>query len=139
MSESAGISIMPIVAVPSVDEVRDFYVEKLGFEHQMGVVGKDGKLDFVTMVLGSASVMFSRGQGTSPGDKTPKPVELYVNVSDVDAHHDRTKKAGVKIVEPLTNQWWGDRTYIAQDPNGYRLWFFTKKGDPVPPPGTKIV
>ena len=34
-------SVMPIVSVKSVDETRDFYVEKLGFDHLMAVVGND--------------------------------------------------------------------------------------------------
>ena len=48
---------MPIIAVPSVDDVRNFYVDTLGFSHQMGVIGKDGQLDFVTLMLGEAKVM----------------------------------------------------------------------------------
>jgi PhnB protein len=131
---------MPMVMVDSVDEVRDFYVNKLGFEHRMGVVGKDGKLDFVNIVIGDASVMFSRApEGVATSADTPKPVELYINVGDVDKHHDQAKAAGIEIVDELTDQWWGDRTYVIKDLNGYRVWFYTNKGEPVPPPGTKIV
>jgi len=133
------LAMMPMISVGDVDAVRDFYTEKLGFEHQMGVLGKDGKLDFVNVVLGDASIMFARPQdGSAPG-KPPHSVDLYVNVDKVDAHHDRAKAAGVKVVDALTDQWWGDRTYVIQDPNGYRVWFYEKVGEPVPPAGMKIV
>lgn len=137
---SKPVSVMPMIAVDDVDAARDFYVEKLGFEHQMGVVGKDGKLDFVNVVMGAASLMFSRApEGVNAGGKGPRTVDLYVNVDQVDKHHDRVKGAGVAVAEPLTDQWWGDRTYVINDPNGYRVWFYQRVGEAVPPEGTKIV
>jgi PhnB protein len=130
---------MPMITVDDVDATRDFYTKKLGFEHQMGVVGKDGNLDFVNVVIGEASVMFARPpEGVDPGTG-PRPVDLYINVGNVDAHHDKTKAAGLEVIEELTDQWWGDRTYVIQDLNGYRLWFYQKVGEPAPPEGTKIV
>ncbi len=52
--------VIPMIAVDSVDATRDYYLSKLGFTHVMGVVGKDGQLDFVTVILGGARVMFMR-------------------------------------------------------------------------------
>jgi hypothetical protein len=43
---------MPMISVDSADEAREFYVEKLGFEHMMGMLGKDGRLDFCTVTTG---------------------------------------------------------------------------------------
>jgi uncharacterized glyoxalase superfamily protein PhnB len=132
--------VMPIIAVESVDAVRDFYVDKLGFQHVMGMVGKDGQFDFVTVVLGGARVMFSRamnGNGQSRAGK--QPVEIYLQVDDVDAYHTRVKKNGVKITDPLTLQWWGDRTFKVLDPNGYEIWFYTNVAEPKPPQGAKLV
>jgi uncharacterized glyoxalase superfamily protein PhnB len=132
--------VMPIIAVESVDAVRDFYVDKLGFQHVMGMVGKDGQLDFVTVVLGGARVMFSRAMNGSGQPRSAKqPVEIYLQVDDVDAYHTRVKKNGVKISDPLTVQWWGDRTFKVLDPNGYEIWFYTNVAEPKPPQGAKLV
>jgi PhnB protein len=130
---------MPIIAVASVDDVRNFYVDRLGFEHVMGMVGKDGQLDFCTVVLGQARVMFTRAPiGPRPsGGK--QPVEIYLEVDDVDALHNRLNKKGVAISDPLTVQWWGDRTFKLLDPNGYEIWFYTNVGEPKPPQGAKLV
>jgi uncharacterized glyoxalase superfamily protein PhnB len=132
--------VMPIIAVESVDAVRDFYVDKLGFQHVMGMVGKDGQLDFVTVILGGARVMFSRAMnGNSQSRPGKQPVDIYLQVDDVDAYHTRMKKNGVKISDPLTLQWWGDRTFKVLDPNGYEIWFYTNVAEPKPPQGAKLV
>jgi PhnB protein len=142
MSKDAHLGVMPIIKVDSVDEVHRFYTEKLGFQHQMGVVGKDGGLDFVTVIRSGVRLMFSRPQEKMPGtDRTDgkRAVEIYVEVEDVESYHDELKKAGVRITTPLTTQWWGDRTFTIQDPYGYQLWFYQSVGEPKPPQGAKIV
>jgi uncharacterized glyoxalase superfamily protein PhnB len=138
MSTTVAGKVMPIIAVGSVDATRDFYVDTLGFTHMMGVVGKDGQLDFCSVLLGEAQVMFTRGrQPASAGQ--PQAVEVYLEVEDVDALHTRLQKKGVPIVDPLTLQWWGDRTFKVQDPNGYVVWFYTNVSQPMPPQGMKVV
>ena len=141
MTKTAPKTLMPIIAVSSVDEVREFYIETLGFDHKMGVVGKDGQFDFVTIVKDGASIMFARAP--QPGGKTAaatkQPVEIYLEVDDVETYHSALKEKKVKITDPLTTQWWGDRTFKILDPNGYELWFFEQVGEPKPPQGIKIV
>lgn len=136
MTKVATGQVMPIITVSSVDAVRDFYVDKLGFQHVMGMVGKDGQLDFCTVVLGGARVMFTRGAGSGAGRQ---PVDIYLEVDDVEAYHARLKKNGVAISDPLTMQWWGDRTFKVLDPSGYEIWFYTNVAEPRPPQGAKLV
>jgi PhnB protein len=139
VSQTVSGRVMPIIAVGSVDDVRNFYVDRLGFEHAMGMVGKDGQLDFCTVVLGQARVMFMRVPGGTRPSGGKQPVEIYLEVDDVDALHNRLKKKGVAISDPLTLQWWGDRTFKVLDPNGYEIWFYTNVAEPRPPQGMKIV
>jgi uncharacterized glyoxalase superfamily protein PhnB len=134
--------LMPMIYVDSVDEAREFYVEKLGFDHLMGMLGKDGRLDFCTVVLGGAKVMFMRPQGSidaTAATSSKRQVEIYIQVTDVNAYHDRLKKNKVKITSPLTDQWWGDRTFTVMDSFGYQIWFYQTVGEPQPPVGAKIV
>ncbi|PYQ96646.1 MAG: hypothetical protein DMF95_04385 [Acidobacteria bacterium] len=63
----------------------------------------------------------------------------YLEVEDVDALHSRLTKKGVAISDPLTLQWWGDRTFKILDPNGYEIWFYTNVAEPKPPQGAKLV
>ncbi|MBI3400650.1 MAG: VOC family protein [Acidobacteria bacterium] len=139
MSQTVAGRVMPIIAVASVNDVRNFYVDTLGFQHVMGMVGKDGQFDFCTVVLGEARVMFSRAPGAALSSAAKQPVEFYLEVDDVDALHDRLRKKGVAISDPLTVQWWGDRTFKVLDPNGYEIWFYTNVAEPKPPQGAKLV
>jgi uncharacterized glyoxalase superfamily protein PhnB len=134
--------LMPMITVDSVDQARAFYVEKLGFQHMMGMLGKDGQLDFCTVTLGGAKVMLMRPQQPTAGTSatsTKRPVEIYLEVSDVDAYHGALAAKGIKVTSPLTDQWWGDRTFTVMDPFGYQIWFYQTVGEPVPPMGAKLV
>ena len=56
---------------------------------------------------------------------------LCVFVDDVDAHAAHTRRAGASIVEgPTTTdygeEYWADRTYRVQDPEGHQ-WFFMQR------------
>ncbi len=134
--------LMPMISVDSVDEARAFYVDKLGFGHLMGMLGKDGQMDFCTVALGGAKVMLARPQekteGTGP-TSSKRPVEIYLEVEDVNGYHDQVKTQGVKVTGPLTDQWWGDRTFTIMDPFGYQIWFYQTVGEVKPPVGAKIV
>jgi uncharacterized glyoxalase superfamily protein PhnB len=136
-------TVMPIIAVESADELHNYYTEKLGFGRVMGVVGKDGEFDFVGLVREGASIMFTRMRAQTDNPRPAggtQPVEIYLEVGNVDAYHDELKRRGVKIAEPLTTQWWGDRTFKVIDPAGYKIWFHQKGvGELKPPQGMKIV
>jgi uncharacterized glyoxalase superfamily protein PhnB len=68
--------------------------------------------------------------GQPPGDfRNPAEVgrtsSLYVLVDDVDAHHDRAKAAGARIIEELNDLPFGHRRYGCVDPQGHE-WFFAQ-------------
>ena len=50
-------------------------------------------------------------------------MNLYVNVSDVDKHYKRAKKAGARILEEPQDTFYGHRRYGAADPEGHE-WYF---------------
>ena len=140
MKENAQVT--PMISVESVDRARAFYVETLGFSHQMGMLGKDGELDFCTVVLGGAKIMLSRPRERTDGigpSTSKRPVGMYFEVEDVNAYHNQVKKQGVQITDPLTDQWWGDRTFKLIDPYGYEIWFYQTVAEPIPPKGAKLV
>jgi len=142
MGKEAPKAVTPMITVDSVDDLRTFYVEKLGFSHMMGVVGKDGQFDFCTVVRDGAKVMLMRPKEPVDGARpstAKRPVEIYLEVSDVDALHDDVRKRGVRPTLPLETQWWGDRTFAVIDPYGYQIWFYQTVAEPKPPQGTKVV
>lgn len=130
-------SVMPLRYVESVDAMRDFYLDKLGFEHLMGMVGGDGRLDFAIVQRAGAMLMLSRPRDDAT--LTTGAVEIYIEVDDVDAYHDQLVAAGVAIREAVSTQWWGDRNFAIVDPAGHLIWFWKTVGDMQPPPGVTLV
>jgi PhnB protein len=47
-------------------------------------------------------------------------VTLYVYVEDVDATFDRAVQAGAKVLRPVQNHFYGDRSGQFEDPFGHR-------------------
>jgi PhnB protein len=134
--------LMAMIYVDSVEDARSFYVDKLGFDHLMGMLGKDGLLDFCTVALGGARIMLMRPsediEGTS-ATTAKQPVEFYLEVIDVEAYHEQLKQQKIRPKTPLTDQWWGDRTFTIVDPYGYQIWFYQNVAEPKLPQGAKVV
>jgi uncharacterized glyoxalase superfamily protein PhnB len=52
-------------------------------------------------------------------------VQLYFQVSDVDRHCKQAKRRKIELVTPLKTQFYGIRDYSVDDPDGYRLVFYS--------------
>ena len=105
----------------------------------MGVVGQGRRAGFLFGAAGRGAGHVHPGRPAAASAGQPQAVEVYLEVEDVDALDARLQKKGVPIVDPLTLQWWGDRTFKVQDPNGYVVWFYTNVSQPKPPQGMKVV
>lgn len=143
MNQPITKTVMPIIAVASVDEIRSFYVDILGFDHVRGIVGEDGRFDFCTVAKNGARIMFARAPGGNSSAKpivAKQPVGIYLEVADIERYFGQlSEKKEVKVTDRLTTQWWGDRTFKIMDPNGYEVWFYQTVGAPKPPQGAKII
>ena len=51
----------------------------------------------------------------------------------MDAYHTEIAARGVRIVDPLTTHWWGDRSFRVRDPYGYSISFAQTVGEFTPP------
>jgi uncharacterized glyoxalase superfamily protein PhnB len=95
---------------------------------QRGVVGH-------TMVEYRGALIGIGGQGghgaVSPKEIGTPSLYLSIYVPDVDAHYERARAEGARIVVGLRDQFWGDRTYECLDLEGHR-WRFHQKMRDVP-------
>ena len=76
----------------------------------------------------------------NPARRGERGGSLYVYVDDVDAHFAVAKGAGATIVNEPEDQFYGDRTYTAEDLEGHHWVFATRVRDVAPedmqPPGS---
>ena len=54
---------------------------------------------------------------------------IHVYVEDVDRFAERAVSAGLEVLRPVTDQFYGDRSGFFQDPFGHRWSFATHKED----------
>ena len=121
------------------DPVAAFaWLEKaFGFEPAMLITDPDNKMVHAQMTFGNGYIMI----GSEWADYTVSPVSIggknsqtvHVNIdSDIDAHCALARAAGAEIEEEPADQFYGDRTYRARDPEGH-VWTFGQNLRPFSP------
>ena len=94
------------------------------------ILDPDGNLAHSEMTYGDSVVMV--GNEWSDDHKSPKSLggkntqTVHVQLAegdDLDAHCGRARQAGAEILAEPEEQFYGDRTYRARDPEGH-IWTF---------------
>jgi uncharacterized glyoxalase superfamily protein PhnB len=126
-------TVLPHVVYRSVKDALDWLARNFGFsEHYR--YGDPANPDGAQMHLGGAYIMLRTAR---PGSATPAQLGNYtqsltVFVEDVDAHYERTKAAGARIVEELQLTFYGERQYAVEDLDGHH-WLFSQHARDVAP------
>lgn len=123
----------------------DWLCRAFGFEVRLKIDGEGGTIEHSELVFGEGLVMVSdarRSAQTGRGfRKSPRALggantqSMMVYVDDVEAHCKRAREAGAKIVsEPKTTdygaEYWSDRGYEAEDPEGHHWSFYERLRNP---------
>ncbi len=101
-----------------------------GFEPAMVISDAEGNLLHAEMTFGGGLIML--GAEWSDETRSPRSVggkvtqSVHVHLTDsVDAHCRRAREAGAEIIAEPSDQFYGDRTYRARDPEGH-IWTFAQ-------------
>lgn len=103
-----------------------FLEAAFGFELAMLIEDDQGALVHSEMRFGNAAIMIGHEWSedhkspSSLGGKNTQTVHIQID-SDVDAHCARARAAGFEILMEPATQFYGDRTYLARDPEGH-IW-----------------
>jgi uncharacterized glyoxalase superfamily protein PhnB len=117
----------------------DWLCQAFGFEIRLKVVGDGGRIEHSELVFGGGVIMVA-GDAEAASHKgrtyphSPRSLKgantqsLMVYVDDVDAHCARARAAGANISSEPKNtdygeDYWEDRAYGAEDPEGHHWWF----------------
>ncbi len=113
-------TITPVLWYRDPTAALAFLERAFGFETRMVVNGEAGEVVHSETAIGDGVVMVvgpPRDGGVSPADWGGRYTSgTHVQLSEgVDAHYERARAAGAKIVRELATQPYGDRVYICQD------------------------
>jgi uncharacterized glyoxalase superfamily protein PhnB len=104
--------------------------EAFGFEPFMVITDQRGDLAHAEMRFGDSVVMVA--SEWTPMHRSPRSIDglntqtVHVYLTEgLDAHCERSRKAGARILAEPETQFYGDRTYRCADPEGH-MWTFSQ-------------
>jgi PhnB protein len=116
-------AVTPYLSIRGAARALDFYKQAFGAAEIMRMPGPDGKLGHAEIRIGDSRVMLSDEYADlaflSPESRGGTTVHIHVYVKDVDAVAARAVAAGGKLLRPVVDQFYGDRTGTIQDPFGH--------------------
>jgi uncharacterized glyoxalase superfamily protein PhnB len=130
--------ITPYLYYRDVAGALDWLARAFGLKERMRMPGPDGGVMHAEMEYADGVIMLGCPE---PEYKSPKQLgrstqSLYVYVADVDAHFQHARASQAKIVEEPADQFYGDRRYGAEDPEGH-VWYFAQHVREVAPEDMK--
>lgn len=120
--------VTPYLLYEDLGAAMDWLVATCGFEDRVRMPGPDGKPMHGELYMHDDGVVMMgtpEGEYRNPSRLGGATQLVYVYVDDVDAHHVQTSTAGAKILREPADQFYGDRTYTLEDPEGHQ-WTFTQ-------------
>jgi uncharacterized glyoxalase superfamily protein PhnB len=109
----------------------DWLCRAFGFKKHLVVPGEGGTITHAQLTYGQGMIMLgsSHGGGFDALVKAPEEVgaiatqSVYIVVEDADAHLERARAAGAKIVLDIEDKDYGGRDYTCRDLEGH-VWGF---------------
>jgi uncharacterized glyoxalase superfamily protein PhnB len=124
-------AIVPALFYRDAKTALEFLRNAFGFELELLIEDEHGNLQHSQMSFGDALIMV----GTEWSEKHQSPASLdgrntqtthvYLKDQTVDAHCAIARAAGADIYMEPADQFYGDRTYQARDPEGH-MWSFSQ-------------
>lgn len=117
-------TITPHIVIRDAGRAAEWYKQALGAEERGRIPVPGGKFMQIELRFGDSAVMiadeFPEAGVLSPQSIGGNPVVLHYSTEDVEALWKRAIEAGAEVVQPLGDQFWGDRYGQIRDPFGYR-------------------
>jgi PhnB protein len=128
MSKVKGIPdnssvVIPMLVCRDVSVEIDFCKTTFGALELGRRPGPDGAVVHALLTIGGEMVIIEAEWPTlasrAPQPDASSPVVIFVHVEDVDTVIERAIAVGAKVLLPVKDQFWGDRTGRIIDPSGH--------------------
>src|ERR1700724_2057418 len=120
-------SITPYLIIKGAAQAIEYYKRVFGANEVFRMDQPDGKVGHAELKIGDSRIVLADEDPTmgarhaSAARSGASPVSLYLYIPDVDRVVERAVAAGAKILKPVQDQFYGDRSGFIQDPFGH-LW-----------------
>ena len=126
-------TVTPYLYIKGAARAIEFYKQAFGATEVFRMAQPDGRIGHAEIKIGDSRVMLAdehlaigaRSAQTIGGS----PVSFLVYVEDVDKTVEQAVAAGAKLVRPVADQFYGDRTGGVEDPFGHAWYIATHVED----------
>ena len=129
-------SVTPYLIVKGAAAALDFYKQAFGATELFRMPGPDGRIGHAEIKIGDSPIMladeFPEIDARSPKSLGGTPVGILLYVPNVDALTAQAIAAGAKVLKPLQDQFYGDRSATVEDPFGHKWTIATHTEDLTP-------
>jgi PhnB protein len=127
--------VTPYLICRNAEAAIEFYKKAFGAE-ELFRIGQPGMVGHAELKIGNAIIMMADEHpdmgAVSPETLGGTPVHLMIYVEDVDAFTQKAIEAGLEVIRPVSDQFYGDRSGQFKDPFGHTWAFATHKEDVSP-------
>jgi PhnB protein len=126
----------PYLIIKDAAKAIEFYKKAFGAKEMMRMSQPDGRIGHAEIKIGDSPIMladeFPEMGARSPQSLGGSPVSILLYVEDVDAFAKQAVTAGTKVVRPVKDQFYGDRSGSFEDPFGHQWHIATHVEDVAP-------
>ncbi len=117
-------TVTPYLIVTEAKNAIEFYKKAFGAKEISRLMMGDGKVGHAELMIGNTRVMladeFPEWGMKSASTIGDSPVMLMLFVEDADKVVNLASKSGAKILSPVQDQFYGDRSGTIEDPFGHK-------------------
>ncbi|MGD1215875.1 MAG: VOC family protein [Terriglobales bacterium] len=118
-------SVTPYLIIKGAAKAIDYYKNVFGATEVVRMAGPDGRVGHAELQIGDSHIMladeFPEMGHRSAESIGASPVSLLVYIPDCDKVVAKAVAGGAKVLKPVEDQFYGDRSGFIQDPFGH-LW-----------------
>ena len=111
-------SVTPYLVIKGAAKAIEYYKNVFDAKEVFRMDGPDGKVGHAELQIGNSRIMLA-DENTAMGNRSAEtiggsPVSLYIYMPDSDAVVEKAAAKGAKILKPVQDQFYGDRSGFIQ-------------------------
>lgn len=125
--------VVPVLVYEDAGQALEWLCRVFGFTERLRAANPRGVVTHAQLTAGGGDVMIGgRGGEYRPPEADEITQFVLVHVDDVDAHYERARQHGARIVNPPAEMPFGERQYTVHDIGGHRWTFSQSVADVAP-------
>ena len=115
--------ILPVLPVADIDQTANYYIDKLKFSETFRQKTPEGKSTDSQLTFEESTLMLNLNPEKAPLEGGGIYLWIRLFETDIKEYYDQLVSTGVNVVDPIRDQYWGDRSFVIKDCNNFFVAF----------------